>query len=495
MLKSKSGQESFHAVLWATLLPADHELLGIRRSFDFSWVDEELSGYYRESGPGRPGFAPRSMFLMLFLEMYDRLSDYEVVERVRRDALYRYFVGFELEDEIPDHSTLSVFRERIGEAGFRRVFNRFIEELEKKGLISHRLKIVDATAVRADAELRGRVGILRQAQRKVKRVMKASDEKKFGNLSKAETEEVLIPKEQEEDRKVIEEETEKLKELLALARKEFGEEGIKAAEEIEELLFRVGGKAVGSLTDTDARIGHKSKNEIFYGYKAHTVTNESEIVTSAETISGNENERNDIQDLLKAEEERGIKGEAALADSLYASGENRRVIREEMGMQELIPAVDHGAQAEDFEYDAGKDVLICKAGKESLSWSPHDRGKMFYFSRYDCVGCARQSECESYSLREKRAKVLLSLERQMNLAVKIPKEEWKKLYKYRVIVERIYGRAKKWHGLGQARYRGRWRVAIQVFMTFLVMNAKKAFRIKAGLCPIKPPGLAALGWA
>jgi hypothetical protein len=193
--------------------------------------------------------------------------------------------------------------------------------------------------------------------------------------------------------------------------------------------------------------------------------------------------------------DRGIKGEAALADSLYASGENRRVIREDLGMRELIPEVKRGAQAEDFEYDAAKDVLICKAGNESLSWSPHERGKMFYFSRYDCESCPLQGGCASYSTRERRAKLLFSLERQMNLSQPMPKEEWRKLYKYRVIVERIYGRAKKWHGLGQARYRGRWRVAIQVFMTFLVMNAKKAFRIKAGLCPIKPPGLAALGWA
>ena len=165
-----------------------------------------------------------------------------------------------------------------------------------------------------------------------------------------------------------------------------------------------------------------------------------------------------------------------------------------LGMQELIPEVNHQAQAGEFHYDAEKDVLICKAGKESLSWSPHERGKFFYFSRYDCQGCSRQKECVSYSVREGRAKLLLSLERQMNFACGMPKDEWRKLYKYRSIIERIYGRAKKWHGLERARYRGRWRVAIQVFMTFFVMNAKKALRIKEGLIPIKPPGLFALGW-
>ena len=106
MPKSKSGQESFYGVLWQTLLPEDHEFLGIRRGFDFSWLEPELGGFYKQAGPGRPAFRPERIFLMLFLEMYDNLSDYEVVERVRRDALYRYFTGFELEEEIPVTATV-----------------------------------------------------------------------------------------------------------------------------------------------------------------------------------------------------------------------------------------------------------------------------------------------------------------------------------------------------------------------------------------------------
>ncbi len=40
-------------------------------------------------------------------------------------------------------------------------------------------------------------------------------------------------------------------------------------------------------------------------------------------------------------------------------------------------------------------------------------------------------------------------------------------------IERKFGEAKRWHGLHRARYRGRWRVAIQVFMTFMVLNVKR----------------------
>src|SRR2546426_3758994 len=119
MIERRNGQVSFYNTLWETLLPEDHELLRIEKTFNFEWIDEELGKYYEAGGPGRPAVSPRKLFLMLFLEMYDNLSDYEASDRVRRDAVYRKFCGFELEEETPDHSTLSVFRERVGEEGFR----------------------------------------------------------------------------------------------------------------------------------------------------------------------------------------------------------------------------------------------------------------------------------------------------------------------------------------------------------------------------------------
>lgn len=493
MLKEKSNQGSFHDVLWRILLPQDHELLRIKNHFDFSWIDEELKSYYKESSQGRPPFPPRSMFLMLFLEIYDNLSDYEVVERTRRDVLYRKFAGFELEDEICDHSTLSFFRERLGEEGFRRIFNRFVEELESQKLISHKLKIVDATHTQANSKIRSRVGILRQAQRKLVCSMKRENEGRFKELFPVEPQ-VHDPKpEEKQDSVLLEKEIEKLKELLAVAQGRFEEEAFKEAEVIEDLLFNAE-NPIGSLTDTDARFGHKSVDKQFHGYKIHTVTNESEIVTSVETIAGNRMESQDLPRLLKEEKERGIEGEIAVADSLYVRGENRRAIREELGMQEVIPSDKRKVQAEFFQYDPQADRTICPQGKTSLRGSPHADGKLFYFSKMDCQNCPMQAQCPSFSLREGRARVLLSLDRELRLSSSLSSETQKALFKFRTIVERIYGKGKKWHGLAQARYRTRWRVAIQSFLTFFVLNAKKALRIKEGLCPLKPPGLAALGY-
>jgi IS5 family transposase len=62
----------------------------------------------------------------------------------------------------------------------------------------------------------------------------------------------------------------------------------------------------------------------------------------------------------------------------------------------------------------------------------------------------------------------------------------------RKIIERKFGEAKKWHGMSRARYRGKWKVAIQIIMTFLVMNAKRMAKLLKESSPLEAlqPGIA-----
>lgn len=496
MIKEKQPQDSFFDLLWGNLIPKNHELVRIKEKFNFSWIDRELESFYSSSPVGRPPYPPRTIFLTLFLEVYANLSDHEVEEQLRYNALYRYFVGLPLEDSVPDYSTLSVFRERLGEEGFRRLFERFVEELEKAGLISHRLKIVDATHVLANARARSRLGIVRQAQGKLRAAMKRDSRETYEEML-TEDQKGGTPRmeqEGEENPTVLAEEIGRLREMLAKAQGEkFSEAVAELAKGIEELLFMTD-RSVGSLTDADAAFGHKSKDKGFYGYKVHTVTNESEIVTTVETMPGNVHEGQDLPRLLAQEEERGLSGEVALADKLYGSGENREGIRKGLGMQEVIPADDVTVQAEAFCYDGVTQELRCPEGKVAIGSSPHPEGKLFYFSKDDCGRCHSATQCPSYSERQGRARVLLSLDRQLRLESPLSPDLQKALFRFRTTVERIYGKAKKWHDFSTARYRGRWRVAIHAFLTFFMLNAKKALRIIEGRCPLRPQKLVALGY-
>ena len=78
-------------------------------------------------------------------------------------------------------------------------------------------------------------------------------------------------------------------------------------------------------------------------------------------------------------------------------------------------------------------------------------------------------------IEEKSARVYVSDSHLLYLKAD-PKERKKALEK-RKRIEAKFAEAKKHHQMARARYRGRWRVAIQIFMTFIVMNLKRMVKL------------------
>ena len=158
MLRKQSTQKDFFdSYVYERLLPKEHILLDIKENLDFSFIDEETKSFYSDDSRGRPPFAAQIIFKMLFLEFFYSLSDYEIVDHVKTNILFRYFVGLGIAQDTPDDTTLVKFRHRLGEAGFKMLFDRIVEQAKQKGLIKGRLKILDATHIQADVALQGTV--------------------------------------------------------------------------------------------------------------------------------------------------------------------------------------------------------------------------------------------------------------------------------------------------------------------------------------------------
>ena len=99
MLKKESGQKDFFdSYVYERLLPNKHILLDIKESLDFSFVDEAAKDLYSDV-MGRPSFPPQVLFKMLFLEFFYNLSDYDVVEQVKTNVLFRYFAGLGISED------------------------------------------------------------------------------------------------------------------------------------------------------------------------------------------------------------------------------------------------------------------------------------------------------------------------------------------------------------------------------------------------------------
>lgn len=469
--KTDSQGNFFDSYIEEYFLPKEHELLKIKENVGFSFIEEQTKDLYAKE-MGRPSHPPVFMFKILFLEFYYNLSDVEVVKQLKFNVLFRYFTGLKAEDPIPDDTSLVVFRRRLGEKRFERIFDEFVNQCKDKGLLHEKLKVIDATHIMADVAIPNTISLLREGRRRV--LEKIKKERK--ELEKAL--EKYLPEKDKPYRETNREET--LAKELALSKELIEEVKGKYSSHVEKQVHLLKEtvepekkRTLVSFVDPEARFGRKGRDSKFAGYKAHIVADESHIVTSVETLSGNENEGNEanVERILQKEDSKRLRGEAVVADALYDSLATRKNIAKR-GMKHYIPEKRKMKKVNEFIYSEEEDRLICPQGHVSLGKTPYENGYLYYFSSTFCRGCERKTKC---SLNKERARVYLSDSHLLFL--KTDPEQKRRALKKRKRIEAKFGKVKKHHQMARARYRGRWRVAIQVFMTFIVANLKRMIKL------------------
>ena len=470
MLGKTDPQASFFdSYVEEYFLPKEHELLKIKEKVDFSFIEEETEDLYAKA-VGRTSYPPEVMFKILFLEFYYNLSDVEVVKQLKFNVLFRYFTGIKIEDPLPDDTSLVVFRKRLGEERFERIFDKFIKQCEKNGLLEGKLKAIDATHIIADVAIPNTVNLLKEGRGRILRAIEKEKKELDESLKR------YLPEDEPPQKST----KEKLAKELALSKELIQEVQGKYSSKVEEiahLLEKVVDptetRKLVSFVDPDARFGRKSKDKKFVGYKAHIVEDESQIVTSCETLPGNENEGSEanLESMLQKEDKKELKAEAVVCDALYDSLSNRLKI-EKRKKKYYIPEKREKKRVNDFIYSEKEDKLICQKGYSSIGKTRQEDGYLYYFSSDSCRGCDRRKKC---SFNKDRARVYVSDSHL--LYIKADPEEKKKALEKRKRIEAKFGEAKKHHRMARARYRGRWRVAIQVFMTFIVMNLKRMVKL------------------
>lgn len=470
MFKGKDSQtDFFDGYVYGQLLPEEHPLRRIAQRVDFSFVEEEVRDLYSQD-QGRPSHPPEVLFKMLFLEFYYNLSDVEVARQCQYNLLYRAFVGLAICEATPDDTTLVVFRRRLGEDRFERLFARIVQQCREQGLLEGRVKIVDATHVIADVAIPNTINLLREGRRRLIRAVEKETSREQPELRRRyQTEELVRGKPTAQELTDAAALTQK---LVQEVKGRYGNRVEETVALVEKLLNPSREENVVSLSDPDARFGRKSPKKGFVGYKVHAAQDTSEIVTSLDLLRGNENEGSQLARILKNEEAQGLHPKALAADALYDSWENRRLL-EEKGITAYIPARHKGPKARGFRHEPGQDRLYCSAGLGSHSANPQGEGHFYNFAVSPCRCCSLRSRCEAF--QGHRSRVWLSRDRRYIL--KMPREAPQVVEQERKRIERKFGEAKKWHGLSRARYRGRWRVAIQAFMTFIVVNVKRMIRL------------------
>lgn len=133
-----------------TFIPQDHYLRKLDGVLDLSFVHEAVRDRYCQDN-GRPSIDPEviiRLFLIQAMEGIPRVR--ELMRQVQVNLAYRWFIGYELEESLPDHSTLSKALSRLGDEIFDELFTRSIDSCRASGLVEGKVLHVDATTIRAD---------------------------------------------------------------------------------------------------------------------------------------------------------------------------------------------------------------------------------------------------------------------------------------------------------------------------------------------------------
>ena len=113
---------------------------------------------YATNGRGRPGIDPAVYFKMLMVGFFENISSERgIAERCQDSISIRSFLGYDLTQKTPDHSTLSVIRSRLGPEIYDQIFLLILKALQTHGLVKGRQIGIDASVIEANASLKGLV--------------------------------------------------------------------------------------------------------------------------------------------------------------------------------------------------------------------------------------------------------------------------------------------------------------------------------------------------
>jgi len=481
------------------LVPDDHPLLEIDRAVDFSFVRELVSDLYSPDC-GRQALDPALLLRLCFLQAYYNLSDREVIERAQTDLACRCFLHLGLEDSLPDASTLSVFRSRLGAERFKDIFNQSVVMAVDRGLVKGRLVLVDSYGVVADMAIPRMRRLLMRVVGRALRMLQVM----WVEASELEAEREALSKDNSWGMSSELREKDlarwfmlcgRVRDVLAQAQLSYeqGKQREKMLSMLDGALARGEPKKKGERRDAlagdvdeDARWSVRERGKKpFLGYKEQIVSDsESEIITGAGLTPANENDTTALPGLLDEHKRNvGDDPDALAGDSGYSSGGNRAELQERKIDDFLAPPTPKGHKqgklsAMDFEPefdDEGRPVRVrCPAGQvaEGGRWQEDRCGWNFYFAKAQCEGCPLRARCST----SKRGRTLFISQHwrlSKSALERVDEPEFVAAQIARLGIERQFAHQQRRCGLKRTRYRGLDRVTAQVFLTCFTLNVLK----------------------
>jgi transposase len=134
------------------LVPTGNFYRHLDTKLNLDFIRDLVRTTYKECG--RPSVDPRVFFKLQLVMFFEGIRSERELVRVAADRLsVRWYLGYDLDEGLPDHSSLTRIRKRYGLAVFRRFFEAIVEQCPEAGLVWGKELYFDATQVKANASL------------------------------------------------------------------------------------------------------------------------------------------------------------------------------------------------------------------------------------------------------------------------------------------------------------------------------------------------------
>ena len=417
-------------------VPRDHLLRRIQEQIDFNFIYAEVRDAYGSNGNVSIP-PPVILKMMLLLVLYNVRSERELMETIPMRLDWLWFLGYDIDSEVPDHSVLSKARARWGVEAFRGFFERIVWQCVEAGLVDGSKIFVDSSLVEADASNNSVIDT---------RSLRVQLQEGYKKLEAR-----LEEKSEDSSRRYVKE-----------------------------------NRRYISTTDPDAAIVNRGKPKL--SYQVHrAVDGRSEVITATETTPGDVNEAHEMVPLLESHHlNTGIKAGTVVADSKYGTVENFLACHDR-GVEAHMPDLQESTakrieklnifSEERFEYDGESDTYRCPAGNRLKPRSLHKsrQSRDYAASKKICAACHLRKQCT----RNKSGRTIKRHLRQEELdrmreASRMSKAK-RDIRMRQHLMERSYARGAR-YGFDRARWRGLWRVQIQEYLICAVQNIEVLLR-------------------
>ena len=460
------------------LIPTDHFYRHLEQSLDLSFVRDLVKGTYADTG--RPSIDPVVFFKLQLILFFEGLRSERQLLRVVGDRLsLRWYLGYDLTEPLPDHSSLTRIRERYGLDVFRSFFEAIVERCVAAGLVWGQELYVDSTDVAANASpdsLRPRFAV----EAHLAQLFAAADaDGDDGGVDRDREggggEPTLLPV-------ALTDEARTGLAVAAADRHDWIGEAGRPNRTRTSGAYRRTADFRASTTDPDASPLRPTGGRTHLGYHDHYVVDggKARIVLTALVTPAEVQDNHPALDLLwRARFRWKLHPRHITGDSKYGTVENIVAI-EGQGVQAFVPLSRVGQRLgrfrdTDFVYDPATDVCHCPGAQvlRFVSLCETTRRRVYEAPAAACAACSLRAQCTTSQRGRRVARSLdeTYLERVRGYHATEPYA--KAMRKRKVWVEPLFAEAKVWHGLRRFRLRGAERVNVEAHLIAAGQNLKR----------------------